>query len=59
MTELIDVLRQQIKNGRKETTMFTKKGIEEIEKFGTEFVDDDIKKIMQKFYEQIQNYNRD
>lgn len=57
MTELIDVLRQQIKNGRKETTMFTKKGIEEIEKFGMKFVDDDIKKIMQKFYEQIQNHN--
>jgi ABC-type uncharacterized transport system ATPase subunit len=53
MTELIDVLRQQIKNGRKETTMFTKKGIEEIEKFGMKFVDDDIKEIMQKFYEQI------
>lgn len=51
MTELIDVLRQQIKNGRKETTMFTKKGIEEIEKFGMEFVDDDIKEIMRKFYE--------
>ena len=57
MTELIDVLRQQIKNGRKETTMFTKKGIEEIEKFDMKFVDDDIKEIMQKFYEHIQNHN--
>lgn len=49
--DIFQVIKQQIKNGRKETTMFTKKGIEEIEKFGMKFVDDDIKEIMQKFYE--------
>ena len=37
----------------KRNIMITKKGIEEIEKFGMKFVDDDIKEIMQKFYEQI------
>lgn len=38
--DLTDVIRQQIRLGRKETTALTKKGLEEIKKFGTEIVEE-------------------
>lgn len=38
--DLIEVIRQQIRLGRKETTALTKKGLEEIKKFGTEIAEE-------------------
>lgn len=51
---IIDAIKQQIRLGRKETTRLTKKGIEELEKFGTVFaVDNDVKEILEKSYDKI------
>lgn len=51
---IIDAIKQQIRLGRKETTRLTKKGIEELEKFGMVFaVDNDVKEILEKSYDKI------
>ena len=48
--DIFQVIKQQIKNGRKETTKLTKKGLEEINKFDMEFVSEDVKEIIEKSY---------
>jgi len=51
---IINAIKQQIRLGRKESTRLTKKGIEELEKFGTVFaVDNDVKEILEKSYDKI------
>lgn len=59
MLTLIDVLKQQIRLGRAETTKLLKKGIDELNN-GTVFVDSgiDITKIVAD-YDKIYNNNRD
>lgn len=51
---IIDAIKQQIRLGREESTRLTKKGIEELEKFGMVFaVDNDVKEILEKSYDKI------
>lgn len=51
--DLTDVIRQQIRLGRKETTVLTKKGLEEIKKFGTEIAEEFEELIKKKENEDI------
>lgn len=48
--DLISVIEQQIRLGRKETTKLTEKGLEEINKFDMNFVSEEVKEIMDKSY---------
>ena len=50
--DIIQVIRQQIKNGRKETTKLTKKGLEELENSSAVF-DEDIEEIKRKSYGEL------
>lgn len=50
--DIIQVIKQQIKNGRKETTKLTKKGLEEIENLNIDF-DDDIKEVIENSYGEL------
>lgn len=50
--DIFQVIKQQIKNGRKETTKLTKKGLEEIENLNIDF-DDDIKEVIENSYGEL------
>ena len=48
--DIFQVIEQQVKIGRKETTKLTENGLEEINKFDMEFVSEDVKEIIEKSY---------
>lgn len=50
--DIFQVIKQQIKNGRKETTKLTKKGLEELKNVSTVF-DDDVEEIKKKSYGEL------
>ena len=48
--DIISVVEQQIRLGRKETTRLTEKGLQEIKKFGIEFASEEVKELIEKSY---------